>query len=215
MKENCTEIVFILDESGSMWHLTDDTIGGFNSYLEEQKRNEGEAHITTVLFSTDYKVIHDHVDIKEVSPLTDKQYSPCGCTALLDAIGKTINNVGKRLADTPEEQRPAHVIFVITTDGMENSSKEYSYAQIKAMVEHQQTKYSWEFVFIGAGIDAYAEADQIGIGGIYTMSVQANEEGSKNMFSSVNLVTNAVRSGCTIDSLVNSWKVGDVGGERK
>lgn len=215
MKENSTEIVFILDESGSMWHLTDDTIGGFNSYLEEQKRHEGEAYITTVLFSTDYKVIHDHVDIKEVSPLTDKQYSPCGCTALLDAIGKTINSVGKRLADTPEEQRPAHVIFVITTDGMENSSQEYSYAQIKAMVEHQQTKYSWEFVFIGAGIDSYAEADQIGIGGIHTMSVQANEVGSKNMFSSLTCATNAVRCGCTIDSLGESWKVGDVGGESK
>ena len=211
MKDNLTEIVFILDESGSMWHLADDTIGGFNSYVEEQRKQPGEALLTTVAFNTNYRVLHNHVNIKDVKPLTNKDYEPCGGTALFDAVGNTINSVGNRLANTPESERPSKVIVVITTDGQENSSHEYNREQIQQMVKHQQEKYSWEFVFIGAGIDGYAEAERIGIGGIRAMSVTADKTGSNNLFKSVTFATNSVRQGVTLDSLGEQWKTGDVG----
>lgn len=209
MKDNLTEIVFILDKSGSMGHLRGDTIGGYNTYIEDQKKEPGEAFLTTVLFDDEYVLLHDHVDLKEVQPLTERDYRPGGCTALMDAIGKTINSVGQRLANTPEEERPAHVIFVITTDGYENASKEFDRAKVKAMIEHQQSKYSWTFLFLGAGIDAYSEAESIGIGGVYTMSVQASKVGTDNLYKSVTFASNAVRSSVTLDGL--NWKVGDVG----
>lgn len=212
MKENLTEIVFILDESGSMGSLEHETIAGFNSYIQEQKNCPGEAYLTTVLFDDRYIVLHDHVNIQNVPPLTKNEYSPCGMTALMDAIGKTINSVGQRLANTPEEERPAHVIFVITTDGYENASQEFSREQVKRMIEHQQNKYSWQFLFLGAGIDAYREASSIGIGGVHTMSVTANKEGTQNVYCSVSNASKAIRSSCTLDSLTdNSWKVGDLG----
>lgn len=209
MKDNLTEIVFILDKSGSMGHLRGDTIGGYNTYIEDQKKEPGEAFLTTVLFDDKYVLLHDHVDLKEVQPLTERDYRPGGCTALMDAIGKTINSVGQRMANTPEEERPAHVIFVITTDGYENASKEFDRAKVKAMIEHQQSKYSWTFLFLGAGIDAYSEAESIGIGGVYTMSVQASKVGTDNLYKSVTFASNAVRSSATLDGL--DWKVGDVG----
>lgn len=209
MKDNLTEIVFILDKSGSMGHLRSDTIGGYNTYIEDQKKEPGEAFLTTVLFDDEHVLLHDHIDLKEVQPLTERDYRPGGCTALMDAIGKTINSVGQRLANTPEEERPAHVIFVITTDGCENASKEFDRKKIKAMIEHQQSKYSWTFLFLGAGIDAYSEAESIGLGGVYTMSVQASKVGTANLYKSVTYASNAVRSSVTLDGL--DWKVGDVG----
>ena len=212
MKENLTEIVFILDESGSMSSLRDDTIGGFNSYVEDQKKEPGEAYLTTVCFDDEYRLIHDHVNLQDVAPLSHKDYSPRGCTALMDAVGRTINSVGARLAATPEEERPSHVIFVITTDGYENASKEFTRSQVKKMIEHQQSKYSWQFIFIGAGIDAYSEAESIGIGGMCTMSASKSSKGVVDTYYSVSNATTMVRSLCTTDGLTDdSWKVGDLG----
>ena len=211
MKDNLTEIVFILDESGSMSRLTDDTIGGYNSFVKEQKNQSGEAYLTTVLFDDRYIVLHDHINIHEVPELTQQEYKPLGLTALMDAIGRTINNVGERLANTPEEERPSHVIFVITTDGYENASQEYTKEKVKEMIEHQQTKYSWEFMFLGAGIDAYEEASTIGLNNAHILSVSGDTDGLKNMYASVTYATNAVRSCTTLDSLGDSWKTGDVG----
>lgn len=216
MKDNLTEIVFILDQSGSMESLRDDTIGGYNSYIEDQKKEEGEAYLTTVLFDHRYELLHDHVNIQNVAPITTKEYRPGGTTALLDAVGRTINSVGQRLADTPEEERPAHVIFVITTDGYENASQEFTREQVKRMIEHQQDKYSWQFIFIGAGIDAYAEAESIGLGGYHTMSVSKSSTGAQSMFNSVTVASKAIRSTAsyaTLDSLGNSWKTGDLGND--
>ena len=212
MKDNLTEIVFILDESGSMYDLAADTIGGFNSYVEEQRHQPGEAYLTTVAFNTTPRTLHDHVNIKDVPRLTDRDYSPVGGTALMDAIGTTVTSVGKRLANTPENERPSKVIVVITTDGMENSSMEYTHSQIKEMIQHQQDKYSWEFIFIGAGIDAYSEASRIGIGGLHTMSVAADSLGTSNLFNSVTNYTCGLRSGTAV--LDESWKVGDLGSEK-
>lgn len=211
MKDNLTEIVFILDESGSMSSLRDDTIGGFNSYIEDQKKEPGEAYLTTVCFDNEYRLVHDHVNLAAVKPLTYKDYSPRGLTALMDAVGRTINSVGQRLANTPEEERPAHVVFVITTDGYENDSQEFTREQVKRMIEHQQEKYSWQFIFIGAGIDAYSEAESIGLGSYHTMSVSKSDIGTKNLFNSVTVATSAVRNCVTLDSLGNSWKSGDAG----
>ena len=212
MKDNLTEIVFILDESGSMSSLRDDTIGGFNGYVEDQKKEPGEAYLTTVCFDDEYRLVHDHVNLADVAPLTEKDYSPRGCTALMDAIGRTINSVGQRLAATPEAERPAHVIFVITTDGYENASKEFTREQVKQMIEHQQTKYSWQFIFIGAGIDAYKEAGSIGINGMYAMSAAKSASGVVDTYFSVSNASKIVRSACTTDCLTtNSWKVGDLG----
>ena len=154
MRENSTEMVFVLDRSGSMSGLAADTIGGFNELIEKQKKIEGDAYVTTVLFDHEYEVLHDHVALGEVAPLTDKEYFARGSTALLDAVGRTIDSVGARLAAAPEEERPEHVVFVITTDGRENSSREYTAKQVREMVEHQQQKYSWQFVFLGANMDA-------------------------------------------------------------
>ena len=131
MKKNLTEIVFILDKSGSMSNLTNDTIGGFNSMIEQQKNEDGEAYVTTVLFSENHFMLHDHVNIKDIKPMTHADYMAYGMTALLDAVGTTINSIGERLANTPEEERPEKVIFVITTDGFENSSKEFTREKIK------------------------------------------------------------------------------------
>lgn len=213
MKDNLTEIVFILDQSGSMWGLRDDTIGGYNTYVEDQKKHDGEAFLTTVLFDDHYVLLHDHVNIQDVKPITHDEYQPYGTTALMDAVGKTINYVGQRLSNTPEEERPAHVIFVITTDGYENASCEYTRAQVKQMIEHQQEKYSWQFIFVGAGIDAYAEAESIGLGGYHTMSVSKSSAGAQSMYSSVSFASNAIRGAATLDSLGNSWKTGDVTNE--
>ena len=166
-----------------------------------------------MLFDDTYKILHDHIDIHQVPPLTEKDYAPGGCTALMDAIGRTINNVGQRLANTPEEERPSHVIFVITTDGYENASREFSRGKIKNMIEHQQEKYSWQFLFLGAGIDAYHEAESIGIGGVHTMSVTSDVQGTSNMFYSVSNASKAVRSSvCVTDCLTDEkWKTGDLG----
>lgn len=183
MRENLTEMVFVLDRSGSMSGLAADTIGGFNELIEKQKKIEGDAYVTTVLFDHEYEVLHDHVALEEVAPLTDREYFARGSTALLDAVGRTIDTVGARLAAAPEEERPAHVVFVITTDGMENSSREYTAQRVRGMIEHQQQKYSWQFVFLGANMDAVSEARKLGISAKYAADFTPSHSGVRKMYS--------------------------------
>lgn len=194
MKKDLTEIVFILDRSGSMSHLTLDTIGGYNSMIEKQKNEPGEAYVTTVLFDDEYEVLHDHVNIKEVYPITNKEYYARGYTALLDAVGKTINSIGSRLSATPEEERPEKVIFVITTDGIENSSSEFARHTVKDMIEHQQTKYSWTFMFLGANMDAVSEAASFGISAAYSKTYTASSIGTDAVYAATCDALTSLRS---------------------
>ena len=193
LKKNLTELVFILDRSGSMYNLVSDTIGGFNSMVESQKNEYGEAYVTTVLFDDHYELLHDHINIKEIQPITDKEYYARGCTALLDAIGKTINSIGVRLNNTSEDERPDKVIFVITTDGYENASKEFDKAHIKDMIEHQQNKYSWTFMFLGANMDAVGEAKNLGINTDFARTYTANNVGTQSVYNSVSKAIDTMR----------------------
>ena len=163
MKTNLTELVFILDRSGSMGGLESDTIGGFNAMLAKQQAEPGECRITTILFDNQYEVLHDRIDIHAVSAITEKEYYVRGNTALLDAIGTTINKIGSVQKNTAEAYRAEKVLFVVTTDGMENASHEFDYDKIKSMIEHQKTKYGWEFIFLGANIDAVEVAGRFGV----------------------------------------------------
>lgn len=163
MKKGLTEIVFILDRSGSMSGLEADTIGGYNAMITKQKKESGEALVSTVLFDDIQKVLHDRVSLENIQPMTEEEYYVRGCTALLDAVGGAIHHIGNVHKYAREEDRPEKTIFVITTDGMENSSRRYSYAKVKHMIERQKTRYGWEFIFLGANIDAVAEAGKLGI----------------------------------------------------
>lgn len=163
MKNNLSELVFILDKSGSMSGLEHDTIGGFNSMLDRQKKEEGEALVTTVLFDDTYEVLHDRINMRYVNSITEKEYFVGGSTALLDALGRTINRIGKSISESHEGERPSKVIFVIITDGMENSSHEYNYKKVSDMIDYQKSNYSWEFIFLGANIDAIKTASRFGI----------------------------------------------------
>ena len=163
MNNNLTEIVFILDRSGSMAGLEDDTIGGFNAFVEKQKKEEGEALLSAVLFSNESEVLYDRVDLCKVEPMSERQYRVGGCTALLDAIGGAVHHIANVHKYAREEDRPAKTVFVITTDGMENASRAYSYDEVQRMVRHEQEKYGWEFLFLGANMDAIAAARSFGI----------------------------------------------------
>lgn len=163
MKKGFTELVFILDRSGSMAGLEDDTIGGFNAMIAKQKEAEGEAYVSTVLFDNESVVIHDRVDIRKIEPMTKEQYSVRGCTALLDAVGKAIRHIGNVHKYAREEDRPEHTLFVITTDGMENASHWYTAEQVRQKIERQKQRYGWEFIFFGANMDAVETARRIGI----------------------------------------------------
>ena len=163
MRENLTEIVFILDRSGSMSGLESDTIGGFNSMIAKQQKEEGEAIVSTVLFDDETDVIHDRVAISEVKKLTEEDYYVRGCTALLDAVGGAIHHIGNVHKYAREEDRPAKTLFVITTEGLENSSRHYSFKDVKKLIKRQKEKYNWEFLFLGANIDAIEVAGNMGI----------------------------------------------------
>lgn len=184
-KENFTAINVIIDASGSMQHLTHDTIGSFNSFLQEQKVVPGEAVFTLCTFNTRYHLVHDFVKLASVPALDDKAYSPSGGTALLDAMGTTIDSVGAKLAAMPDHERPSKVIFLIITDGHENSSHTYSAEQIKEKVQHQKDVYSWEFVFMGANIDAIAAGAGLGIDVRNTLNYAATSAGTADLYRSV------------------------------
>ena len=191
MKKNLTELVFILDRSGSMAGLEADTIGGFNAMIEKQKAEAGEALISTVLFDNDTQVIHDRVPLDRIQPMTDREYYVRGCTALLDAVGGAIHHIGNVHKYAREEDRPEKTLFVITTDGMENASRWYTYDRVKAMIEHQKHKYGWEFLFLGANIDAAREAARFGIGADRAANYHADHMGTGVVYEAVSeTVTN-------------------------
>ena len=203
MKTNLTELVFILDRSGSMSGLESDTIGGYNALLKKQRQEPGDAIITTVLFDDNYELLHDRINVKGIRPITEKEYFVCGSTALLDAIGKTINKIGNVQRNTSEQERADKVMFVITTDGMENASKEFNYAKIKKMVEWQKEKYGWEFIFIGANIDAISTAAKFGISSDRAANYNADGEGTRLNYEAVSHVVSEVRASRPISE---SWK---------
>jgi hypothetical protein len=184
MNSNLTEIIFLLDRSGSMGGLENDTIGGFNAFIENQRKLEGKTLVTGVLFDDKYEVVWNGVEAEKVK-LTAEEYYVRGCTALLDAAGKTILDVGYRLSKTNEEDRPEKVIFVITTDGFENASREFTYGKVKELIQHQQEKYNWEFIFLGANIDAKKEADSLGIDIENAYNFEATEIGVECMYKMV------------------------------
>lgn len=200
MKENLTEIVFILDKSGSMGGLEKDTIGGYNAFLEKQKQVEGEAFVSTVLFSDKSEVLHDRVPLSKIEPLNDSQYSVGGCTALLDAVGRAIHHIGNVHKYAREEDVPAKTIFVITTDGEENASREYDYKTIKQMIERQQEKYNWEFLFLGANIDAAGEACKLGIRGDRAVLYVCDGVGTALNFGTISETIGRFRHGEEISS---------------
>ena len=195
MNKNLTEIVFILDRSGSMAGLEDDTIGGFNAMLEKQKKEAGEALLSTVLFDGQTEVIHDRVDIQKVEPLTDKQYFVRGNTALLDAVGGAVHHIANIHRYAREEDRPAKTVFVITTDGKENASRRYTYQEVQRMVKHEQEKYGWEFLFLGANMDAVAEAQRFGFRADRAVRYRSDSAGTDLNFSVVGRTLASVRSG--------------------
>ena len=194
MKKNLTELVFILDRSGSMAGLEDDTIGGFNAMIEKQKNEEGDAFVSTILFDNYIEVIHDRVDIRKVRPMTRRDYYVRGCTALLDAVGRTIRHIGNVHKYAREEDRPEKTLFVITTDGMENASREYSYERVRRMIEHEKEKYGWEFIFLGANIDAAREAARFGITEDRAVNYHADSVGTAVIYEAVSEAVCNVRA---------------------
>ena len=193
MKNNVTELVFILDRSGSMEGFEADTIGGFNSTIEKQRKQDGKVYVSTVLFDNYSEVIHDRVDISEIKPMTRKEYYVRGCTALLDAIGGAIHHIGNVHKYARPEDVPEHTIFVITTDGMENASTRYSYADIKAKIKRQTDRHGWEFIFLAANIDAAETAEDLGIRADRAANYQQTKEGVGRSYYAMNEAITAVR----------------------
>ena len=185
IRNNVTELVFILDRSGSMSGLEADTIGGFNAMIEKQKKQKGECYVSTVLFDGVSEVLHDRVRLSEIKPMTDKDYTVRGCTALLDALGGAIHHIGNVHKYARPEDVPENTMFVITTDGMENASRKYSSEKVKAMIERQKQKYGWEFLFIGANIDAVETAARYGIGADRAVNYNADKNGTSIVYDTV------------------------------
>ncbi len=203
MRNNRTELVFILDRSGSMSGLEADTIGGFNSMIEKQKREPGEALVSTVLFDHESAVLHDRVPLGRVAPMTARDYSVRGSTALLDAIGGAIHHIGNVHKYARPEDVPEHTLFVITTDGMENASHRYDSDTIKHMIERQKTKYKWEFLFLGANIDAIETARRFGIDASHAVNYHADHKGTQLNYEVLSDAVSAVRANAP---LANNWK---------
>ncbi len=203
MKKNLTEIVFILDRSGSMSGLETDTIGGFNSMIEKQKKAEGEALISTVLFDNTSEVIHDRVDVQNIKPMTEDDYTVRGCTALLDAIGGAIYHIGNVHKYARAEDVPEHTMFVITTDGMENASRRYDSEKVKKMIERQKEKYGWEFLFLGANIDAVETAKHFGISEDRAVNYHSDSEGTQLNYEVLSEAICAVRCSAPLGA---DWK---------
>ena len=205
MKSNSTELVFILDRSGSMGGLESDTIGGFNSMIAKQQAEPGECRITTVLFDHEYEVLHDRIDLKAVSPISEREYFVRGQTALLDAIGRTINKIGGVQKNTTEDYRAEKVLFVITTDGMENASREFDYDKVKSMIEHQKEKYNWEFIFLGANINAAETASRFGIAKNRAQNFHNDSEGIALNYCVVNNAIEYLRAAPKGAKLPEDW----------
>ena len=203
MKKNLTELVFILDRSGSMAGLESDTIGGFNAMIEKQKKEDGEAYVSTVLFDNVSEVIHDRMDVQRIVPMTRKDYYVRGCTALLDAVGRAIHHIANVHKYAREEDRPEKTLFVITTDGMENASRQYSYERLKRMIHRQKEKYGWEFLFLGANIDAAKEAARFGIEKDRAANYHADRKGTKVIYEAVSDVCCLLRKS---SPLTSEWK---------
>ena len=203
MRKNLTEIVFIIDRSGSMSGLEADTIGGFNSMIEKQKKENGKALISTVLFDNVSEVIHDRVPVQNVEPMTGRDYSVRGCTALLDAIGGAIHHIGNVHKYARNEDIPEHTLFVITTDGMENASRRYDSEAVKKMIERQKEKYGWEFLFLGANIDAAKEAARFGIAAERAVNYKCDEMGTALNYDVISEAICTVRAKKTLGA---GWK---------
>ena len=199
-KNNITELVFILDRSGSMAGLESDTIGGFNAMLEKQKQNDAPCYVSTILFDNESEVIHDREKIGEVMPLTDKDYYVRGCTALLDAVGGAIHHVGNVHKYARPEDVPSRTLFVITTDGMENASRCYNAEQVKAMITRQKEKYGWEFLFIGANIDAVQTAARYGIDEDRAVNYHADKQGTGVVYGAVSKAVTKLRCSAPLDA---------------
>ncbi|MBQ6719458.1 MAG: VWA domain-containing protein [Oscillospiraceae bacterium] len=204
MKKNLTEIVFILDRSGSMCGLESDTIGGFNSMMEKQRRQEGEAYISTILFNNNSEVIHDRIPLDKVPNLTDKDYYVQGCTALLDAVGGAIRHISNIHKYAREEDIPEKTIFVITTDGIENASRHYDYEKVKSMIEERRDQHGWEFLFLGANIDAAWEAARFGIPADRAANYHADSQGTGVIYNTVSDALEYMRT-CPA-AMDASWK---------
>ena len=202
MKKNLTELVFILDRSGSMSGLETDTIGGFNAMIEKQKTTPGEALVSTVLFDHQRVVLHDRANIQDIKPMSDQDYSVRGSTALLDAIGFSIHHIGNVHKYAREEDIPEHTIFVITTDGMENASGHYDSDKVKQMIERQKNKYGWEFLFLGANIDAVETARHIGITKERAVNYHSDSKGTRLNYEVVGSAISSVRCGA---DMADDW----------
>ena len=202
VKNNVTELVFILDRSGSMGGLESDTIGGFNSLIEKQKKQDGECFVSTILFDNESEVIHDRVKLADVKPMTDKEYYVRGCTALIDAIGGAIHHIENIHKYARPEDVPEHTMFVITTDGVENASRKYTSDEVKKMVERQKEEFGWEFLFIGANIDAVETAKHFGIEEDRAVNYHADKPGTKVLYEAVADTVSCMRENRKIKS---SW----------
>ena len=198
-----TELVFILDRSGSMAGLEADTIGGFNSMIAKQKKEAGEALVSTVLFDRDSTVIHDRLPLEKVPPMTEKDYFARGCTALLDAVGEAIHHIGNVHKYARREDVPEKTLFIITTDGYENASRRYNYEAVRRMIERQKEKYGWEFLFLGANIDAVETARHFGIGADRAVNYHSDHEGTQLNYEVLSEAVSAVR--CSVP-LGTNWK---------
>ncbi len=203
MNNNLTELVFILDRSGSMAGLETDTIGGFNAMVEKQKREQGDAFLSAVLFSDTSTVLYDRVDIRKVEPMTERQYFVGGCTALLDAIGDAVHHIGNVHKYAREEDRPAKTVFVITTDGMENASRRHTYDEVRRMIERQRERYGWEFLFLGANMDAVSAARRFGIREDRAVRYECDAKGTALNFEVVSETIGSFRAGAP---LAANWK---------
>jgi uncharacterized protein YegL len=205
MKTNLTELVFILDRSGSMSGLESDTIGGFNSMLAKQRAEPGECRITTVLFDDRYEILHDRIDVKAVSAITEREYYVRGSTALLDAVGRTIGKIGGVQKNTAEDYRAGKVLFVITTDGMENASREFDYERIKSMIENQKSKYGWEFIFLGANIDAVDVANRFVVDRSRAQNFHNDSEGIGLNYEVLSRTVSAYRAAPPSTPITDDW----------
>ena len=198
VKNNVTELVFILDRSGSMGGLESDTIGGFNSLIEKQKKEDGECFVSTVLFDNECEVIHDRVKLSEIKPMTDKEYYVRGCTALIDAIGGAVKHISNIHKYARAEDVPEHTMFVITTDGLENASRKFSSGEVKKMIERRKKEDGWEFLFIGANIDSVETAKHFGIGADRAVNYKADKKGTRVLYEAVGKTVCAMRKSAPI-----------------